>query len=307
LIAMKTRFSVFILIALSGLALLSSCGKKSENKPVTGSLTVTDDLNYQVSFDKPPQRIISLAPNLTEMIYSLGMGPQLAGNTLYCTYPPEARKVTKVGDMLTFDYEKILSLKPDLIFITVEGNSKDSFNKLKALGLKIFVSNPRDFKGIVKTYTDMGRIFGKQKAADSAASAWKASYDSIITASASRPHPECMFLVGINPVMVAGKNTFINELITSAGLKNIAADAPQNYPVYSREEIVKRNPDVIIMAGDTQQDEVKIKDSYPEWRALKALRNNRILIVDPDLYMRPGPRFIKALKELYSRVHHPED
>ncbi|MCU7514300.1 MAG: cobalamin-binding protein [Ignavibacteria bacterium] len=289
-----------------------SCGKNAEN-PQKSANPVKDDLGEVVPFNEPPQKIISLAPNLTEMIYSLGLGSRLVGNTLYCTYPPEARNVTKVGDMLTIDFEKIISLKPDLILITVEGNAKDSYIKLKNLGLKVFVSNPRNFDGIKKTYSDLGRIFMKTHQADSSINFWQAQFDSVRQAANRLPHPQALFFVGFNPIMVAGENTFVNELMTSAGLTNIAGDSPQNYPVYSREEILKRNPDYMIMTGTSMSGSFKkesemIKNSYPEWKSLNAVRNNDILVVDPDLYLRPGPRFIQALKDLFFKIHpHPQE
>lgn len=285
------------------IALLAfSCAKKQEN-PLKSSNPVKDDLGVSVPFDQVPQRIVSLAPNLTEMIYSLGMGSRLVGNTLYCTYPPQARKVTKVGDMLTIDYEKILSLKPDLILITVEGNAKDSYTKLKNLGLKVFVSNPRSFQGIKKTYADLGQIFMRRPKADSTLKSWQTQFDSVTSEAKKLSHPKCLFFVGFNPIVVAGKNTFINELLTSAGLDNIAGDSQQNYPVYSREEIMKRNPDYMIMTGTSQTEQNVIRNSYPEWKSLNAVKNNRILVVDPDMYLRPGPRFIQALKDLFAKIH----
>lgn len=292
----------FVNIVVFATLFTFSCAKK-QGTPEKSANPVRDDLGVTVPFDEVPKRIVSLAPNLTEMIYSLGMGNRLVGNTLYCTYPPEARTVTKVGDMLTIDFEKILSLKPDLVLITVEGNAKDSYTKLKNLGLKVFVSNPRNFQGIKKTYSDLGQIFMKRPQADSTLNSWQAQYDSVTSEAQKLDHPKCLFFVGFNPIMVAGKNTFINELLTSAGLDNIAGDSPQNYPVYSREEIMKRNPDYMIMTGTSQMEQGVIRNSYPEWKSLSAVKNNRILVVDPDLYLRPGPRFIQALKDLFVKVH----
>lgn len=300
----------FIYIAIFTALLAFSCAKKHENSPKSSN-PVRDDLGVEVPFNEAPQRIISLAPNLTEMIYSLGMGGRLVGNTLYCTYPPEAKKIPKVGDMLTIDFEKILSLKPDLVLITVEGNAKDSYTKLKNLGLKVFVSNPRSFMGIKKTYSDLGKIFMKSRQADSTITFWQAQFDSVTHAADKLPHPQALFFVGFNPIMVAGKNTFINELMTSAGLVNIAGDSPQNYPVYSREEILKRNPDYMIMTGTSMSSSYKkesdmIKNGYPEWKSLNAVRNNNIIVADPDLYLRPGPRFTQALKDLFFKLHPQE-
>lgn len=293
----------FLSISLS----LTSCSrdkasgnKKAQNK---NTYSVTDDLNNKITFSRVPEKIISLAPNLTEFIYLLGEGDKLKGNTVYCTYPEEAKKVTKVGDMLTLDFERILSIKPDIILITVEGNALDSYNKLKELGLKVFVSNPRDFNGIKKTFTDLGVIFQKETLAIDSIKSWDKRYNAVIKNIGSLPRPKAMFLVGFNPIMVAGKHTFINGLISAAGLDNIAEDSHLNYPIFSREEILRRNPDYIITTDNRHGSAALFRESYPEWRSLRAVKEGRIIVADPDLYLRPGPRFITALEDLSERVH----
>lgn len=295
------------LFLLSVSLTLTSCSKDNESGNKSSqdkvSYTVTDDLNNKITFENVPEKIISLAPNLTEFIYLLGEGDKLKGNTVYCTYPEEAKKVTKVGDMLTLDFERILSIKPDIILITVEGNALDSYNKLKELGLKVFVSNPRDFNGIKKTFTDLGVIFHKEKLTEDSIKSWDKRYEAVIEKVNNLPKPRAMFLVGFNPIMVAGKHTFINGLISAAGLDNIAEDSPLNYPIFSREEILRRNPDYIITTDNRHGSAALFRESYPEWRSLRAVKEGRIIVADPDLYLRPGPRFIAALEDLFERVH----
>ena len=288
---------VFTIIFFS--LLLLSCG--NNNKQSTGKNTVTDDLGNIFAFEKTPQRIISLAPNLTEMFFSLGLERHLIGNTMYCNYPPQAQKIEKVGDMLTFNFEKIVLLKPDLIFITVEGNTKSTYDKFHELGLKVFVSNPRNYRGIRKTYNDLGKIFGVTNKTETALAKWDSTQQSI--AAAQKPQSKtAMFLVELRPVMLAGVNTFINEYLQFCGLKNIAADSKLNYPIFNREEILKRDPDYIIYptgGGDTIE---MLKETYPEWKQLKAIKSNNVIFIDRDLYLRPGPRFIEALADLSNRL-----
>ncbi len=288
---------MFLFLVL--LHLFTAC---NSNVKQSGSKnTITDDLGNSFIFEKAPQRIISLAPNLTEMFYSLSIEKHLVGNTMYCNYPAEARKIEKVGDMLTFNFEKIVSLKPDLIFITVEGNTKSTYDKFRELGLKVFVSNPRNYEGIRKTYSDLGKIFGITEMTIPALAKWDSTLQSIKN-SHSLQTKTAMFLVELRPIMIAGKNTFINEYIQFCGLKNIAADSKLNYPIFNREEILKRDPDYIIYptgGGDTID---MLKDAYPEWRQLKAIRNNNVIFIDRDLYLRPGPRFIEALTDLSNQL-----
>ena len=293
---MKNYLLLIIIIAL-----LTDCSDKKESLQTANS--ITDDLGNVITIDKTPTRVITLAPNLTEMIYYLGLEKYLIGNTLYCNYPPAAQKVEKVGDMLTFNYEKILTLKPDIIFITVEGNTKETYDKFKELGLKIFVSNPRNFEGIKKTITDFGKIFEIEKETERKISEW----DSVITEIKNITNKEiqhtAMFAIELKPNMLAGKNTFINEYLEFCGLKNIAEDSPINYPVFSREEILKRNPDYIVIPTGGDENLKDVENLYPEWKSLKAIKNKKVLFVDRDLYSRPGSRFVEAVKDLFLRIH----
>ncbi|MFA7418636.1 MAG: cobalamin-binding protein [Melioribacteraceae bacterium] len=293
----KNNSYMFLFFVL--LHLFTACNsnvKQSGNKS-----TITDDLENSFTFEKVPQKIISLAPNLTEMFYSLGLERHLVGNTMYCNYPAEAQKIEKVGDMLTFNFEKIVSLKPDLIFITVEGNTKSTYDKFRELGLKVFVSNPRNYEGIRKTYSDIGKIFGITEKTIPALAKWDSTLQSI-KKSHSLQNKTAMFLVELRPIMIAGMNTFINEYMQFCGLKNIAADSKLNYPIFNREEILKRDPDYIIYptgGGDTID---MLKDAYPEWKQLKSIKNNNVIFIDRDLYLRPGPRFIEALTDLSNQL-----
>lgn len=292
----------FLLIVLF-LAVVS-CSNQKRNTPLADK--ITDDLGNEFVFDKIPGRVITLAPNLTEMIYSLGLENYLIGNTLYCNYPAAAKRITKVGDMLSFDYEKIVTLKPDLIFITVEGNTKETYEKFRGLGLKLFVSNPRNFAGIKKTYLDFGRIFGIKEKAEREISAWDSIAVKVSKGSEAFRGTSVLFLVELQPLMLAGKNTFLNEYLEFCGLKNIAADSPMNYPVFSREEILKRNPDYIIYPSDGRDDISVMTKTYPEWRDLKAIKEGHVIFADRDLYFRPGPRFAYALEDLYNHLNELE-
>jgi iron complex transport system substrate-binding protein len=290
-----------ILSCILLLVLAISCSNKNQEK--LNGHSITDDLGNSFVFSVPPKTIITLAPNLTEMIYDLGLGKQLVGNTTFCDYPHEAKSVTKIGDMLTFNFEKIVLLKPDIVFITVAGNTKETYDKFRELGIKIFVSNPTSYEGIKKTYLDLGKIFGIEEVAKKKIARWDSTVNSISSESKHLPQQTVMFLVDLKPAMLAGKNTFLNQYLTLCGFKNIAEDSPMNYPMFSREDILRRNPDYIIYMAGKEETISTIKNAYPEWSQLKAVKNNRIILVDRDLYPRPGPRFIVALNDLFTRFH----
>lgn len=263
---------------------------------------VVDDLERKIKFDSSPSRVISLAPNITEMIYLLEVDSTLVGNTKYCYYPEEAKSVTKVGDMITFNFEKLIELSPDLIFITVEGNQKTAYDKLIDLGLKVFVSNPRDYIGIKKTFNDLGEIFDKEERTNNLTNEWDSTYNYILDQSKNLKTKDVMILVELNPIMVAGRNTFINSYLEICNMKNFAEDLEMNYPVFSREVVIERDPQIIVYPSSGSENIETLRGMYPEWKALSAVKKGNVFFVDRDLYFRPGPRFTDALTDFYSRL-----
>jgi iron complex transport system substrate-binding protein len=255
-------------------------------------IEVVDDLNRKIQFQNPPQRIVSLAPSITETLFSLGLGDRVVGVTRYCNYPPEAKKKQVIGGVVDPNYELIVSLNPDLIIMTVEGNTKESFERLTGLGFKIFVTNPRNFDGIFKTMLDIGKICAVEERAKFLVDSLKAELERI---EKPKNKPKIFVLLSLNPLMTAGKNTFINEIIERAGGVNIGGRSNQNYPIFNREEILRENPDILILT-DTTLDKDELLKNFPEWKHLKAVRENRIFKIDPDILLRPSPRVVLATK-----------
>lgn len=282
--------------------LIYSCGDTNPPDKNSELNFIVDDLGNNFSIENSYERVVSLAPNLTEMVFALYAGHLLVGNTTYCNYPPEADSIVKVGDLLSINYEKIVELEPDLIFITVEGNSKDSYNKLKSLGFNVFVSNPRDYEGIKKSFRDIAVIFNKQTLAEEEIKEWDRIIFKVNEAAQNISIENALFVVSVNPIMVAGKSTFINEYFKYCGIKNAAEESQVNYPVFNREEILKINPGLIITSVHANIFLKDVLELYPEWNDLNAVKNNYVIYVDPDLYYRPGPRFVKALKELSEKL-----
>jgi iron complex transport system substrate-binding protein len=255
-------------------------------------IEVVDDLNRKIQFQNPPQRIVSLAPSITETLFSLGLGDRVVGVTRYCNYPPEAKKKQVIGGVVDPNYELIVSLNPDLIIMTVEGNTKESFERLSGLGFKIFVTNPRNFDGIFKTMLDIGKICAVEERAKFLVDSLKGELERI---EKPKNKPKIFVLLSLNPLMTAGKNTFINEIIERAGGVNIGGRSNQNYPIFNREEILRENPDILILT-DTTLDKDELLKNFPEWKHLKAVRENKIFKIDPDIILRPSPRVVFATK-----------
>ncbi|MFH0736165.1 MAG: cobalamin-binding protein [bacterium] len=298
---MKLLFKVTA-VSLLLIFVFTNCSKPAKTKD-TYKITLTDDLSNKINFTKKPLRIVSLAPSITEMIYFLDLGDKLVGNTLYCDYPEAAKKVTKVGDLLSIDAEKILMLKPDVVFVSVEGNTKENYQKLIKLGLTVFVSNPRNYEGIKKTLSDLGKMFNKKEKVDSVTANWDKRVEKLHRLSANITPQNVMFIIELKPLIVAGKNTFLNEYINICGMKNIVDDSKLNYPILNREEVLKRNPAFILYATDKKDIKKLLLEMYPEWKNIDAVKKDNLFIIDANIFFRPGPRFINAAEQVFKYLH----
>lgn len=262
---------------------------------VFSQTVVYDDLGRKLEFQRIPQKVVSLAPSITETLFFLGLGGNIVGVTRYCNFPPEAQGKSIVGGVIDPNYEVIVSLKPELVIMTVEGNTREAFDKLLEIGIKVFVTNPRDFEGIFKTIKDFGKIFGVEARADHLIDSLKSEIGSIEKKNRFEKKLRVLVLLSLNPLITAGKNTFINEIIERAGGINIGGRLKQNYPVLNREEILKVNPDIIILT----EPNIEVKDLlkvFPEWKFVNAVKKGMIYKIDPDIVMRPSPRVILATK-----------
>ncbi len=266
-------------------------------------ITLVDDLHRTVSLPTSAQRIVSLAPSITETLFAIGAGNQIVGVTDYCNYPPEAKMKQRVGGIINPNIETIVGLKPDLIVLSMEGNVREDFNKLTSFGIPVFVTNPRNLNGIYKSIEQLGTLTGKTENAQQLVHWLQSRTDSIAKMVAQVKKRAVLFFVSLQPIIVVGKNTFLAELIELAGGINTASKATSTYPTYSREAVLKDNPDVLIFMSDVLSDPAKLIQLYPEWSKLKAFRQKTIFRIDADIVSRPGTRAVDGLEALYKRIH----
>lgn len=287
------------------LLLLAGCGRQEQATP-TGKqdsypLTLKDSFNREVKIDKAPQRIVSLAPSNTEILFALGLGDKIVGVTKYCDYPAEARTKEQVGGFSDPSVEKIVSLKPDLVVAT--GMHEKVVKQLEELKIPVLAVNPKQFDEVYATIELLGKATGTQKKAAEVVAQMKARVEDIAKKVSGKGQPKVFYEVWDEPLMTAGPGTFINDLIVRAGGTNIAADAQKAYPEYSLELLLQRDPEIIIFPSGKNTPE-KIM-SRPGWQNITAVKNKRVIMVDGNLVSRPGPRLVDGL-ELFARAIHPE-
>lgn len=270
---------------------------------LVGQVTLTDDLDRSVTLQETPQRIVSLAPSITETLFAIGAGGQIAGVTDYCNYPQEAARKPRVGGIVNPSIETIVGLRPDLIILSVEGNVREDFKKLTEFGAPVFVTNPRTLDGIYKSIANLGVLTGHQREADEVIRVMQTTERSIASRIRSGVQPRTLMIVSVQPLIVVGSKTFLGRLLERAGASNIAASSLSSYPTYSREAVVRDNPDLIIVTSDIIPDTGTLLQLFPEWQHLKAVQTRHIYRIDADLASRPGPRAAAALEALHRLIH----
>lgn len=282
---------------LCSVLLLVGCGTRRTPPVSMPATSYTDDLGRSLSFATPPRRIISLAPSLTETLFALGAGDRVVGVTRFCTAPPEATTRTQVGDMVQPQVETIASLNPDLVVLSVEGNTHRTFLALERMGMPLFVSNPRSLDGILHSIRVLGKVIGEERRGKELADSLRREMAALRGRHEGRA-PSCLMLVSSRPLMVAGAGSFLGEMVEWLGAKNAARDLPGAWPVLNRETMLTLNPDLLLVPGDLHVNRAQLESQFPEWHGLRCMRGEGPVMVDADVFLRPGPRVLQALHDL---------
>lgn len=267
---------------------------------------VTDQLGRNISIPDSPRRIVSLAPSITEIVFELERGHRLVGVTRYSDYPPEAAKLPKVGSYVRLDIERIVALNPDLCIATKDGNPKIVIDRLASLKIPVYVVNPHNLDTILDTIQEIGAILGAGDKAATLTRGMRSRIQRVNSRVAQFDYrPRVFFQIGVSPIVSVGTDTFIHELIELAGGQNLA-EGQIAYPRFSREQVLAMEPEIFIITSMARQAVFEqVKAEWRRWPNMPAVRNDRIYLVDSDLFDRPSPRLVAGL-EVLTRLIHPE-
>ena len=268
--------------------------------------TFTDDLGRKIEVEGPPQRIVSVAPSVTETLFALGLGDRVVGVSSYCEFPPEALKKEKVGGYINPSLEKIVASKPDLVIGIAEGDLKTFMDRLISLKIPVYITNPRNVSEVLASIQNIGKVTFFSQAAEKITRAMKERIQAVQVKVQGRPHPRVMPVLNFDPLMSAGKGTFVDDLIRLAGGRNVAEKVRGKYPRLSVEEVFAQDPEVIILGSMKSQDAMdEGRQWWKQWKTISAVRQGRIYVLDADLIYRPSPRIVDGLEEM-ARAIHPE-
>lgn len=253
-----------------------------------------------------PSRIVSLAPNITEILYDLGLGDRVAAVTDFCDYPPAVKTKPRVGGFTNPSLEAVVGAKPDLVILTDDGNPKVIYNRLRDLGIPCYVFKPRRLKELPGGIRDLGEVLGVEK--EAALLAGRIEKDMAVLEKKARqkrskPPKSALFIIQPEPVVVAGPGTLIHEAFGILGIRNVAADGKDKYPKFSLEEIIRRSPDYLL-AGQGFMSGGGIERLKERLHMLPAVREGRICVVTERLY-RLSPRAVAGVEEMAQCVAGP--
>jgi iron complex transport system substrate-binding protein len=279
----------------------------SAQAAITARHELTDEVGRRVQIPQEVNRVVSLAPNLTEIVFALGDGNHLAGDTDYCDYPPEAVQKPHVGGLVNPNLEEIAALMPDLVLATKSINRRETVNALDHIGLPVYVTDaPHSVEEMIASVEHLGSALGMEKSASSVAADLRSRLSELDRRLAGAAPRRVLFVVWTDPLISIGRNTFIADALRHAGGRSVV-ETKAEWPHVSLEEIVRLQPEVLVFAsahaGDAQRDINAIR-VRPGWRNLDAIKQGNIVIVS-DAINRPAPRMVDAI-ELLARALHPE-
>lgn len=318
------KIGIYILLALLVVS-LSACGPKDEEtqEPNTDlvvdevdevddetsdfPVVIEDNFGNKVTFEEEPTKLVSLDPSNTETLFALGLGDKVLGVSSNCNYPEEATTKEIVGDYEGTNLERIVELDPDIVFVYGAGNEDDNKILMDA-GIKVLGFLPESIDEVVNSIKVIGKATGKLKEADEIVNSMMSKRDEIIDIVKDQEEVTVFYEIWHDPLMGAGKGSFMDELITLSGGKNIADDADGAYPQYDLEQLIERDTDVYMASQAMDDITVESIKSRPGYDVITAVKNDRVHLFvgsDADTVSRPGPRIVEAL-EIVAKAIHPE-
>ena len=278
---------------VAALALL--CAACTRDVPRTSSVrAAADDFGDTLRLGAAPQRIVSLNPSTTELVFAIGAGRRLVGRTTFDRWPDAAIAVADLGPGLRPNVEAVLAARPDLVLLYASDDNRDAARRIRAAGVATAayrVDRIADFRRVTLA---LGALTGESLAARATVDSVDATIARVRAATASLPRPSVFWPLYDQPLLATGGGSFLNELIDVAGGRNVYAFMAEPSPRITVEDLLKRDPEVILLSPESRARYV----ADPRWRALRAVRENRLLAVDTTVVYRPGPRLGEAARSI---------
>jgi len=264
-----------------------------------GPISVRDDDGNQVTLPRPAQRVIAMAPHVTELLFAAGGADKIVGAVTYSDYPEAAKKVPRVGDNRQVDMERVIAMKPDLIVVWMHGSSERQIDTLRQLGVPIFHSEPKKLGDIAASIATLGKLMGTESVADATAADLRKQFSALARQYANRPPVRMFYQVWDKPLHTLSSGSIVSDAMTLCGGVNIFADLKVTAPVVGIEAVLQADPEAIFGTSEKNYGGVKLWRVYPN---LQAVRRDNLFTLDGELLNRAGPRMVAGTAALCEKL-----
>jgi len=287
------------LLLTASLACISKPKTTPEGPPTR---ELTDDAGRRVALPARVSRVISLAPNLTEIVFAVGAGDRLVGRTSYCNYPPEAKAVAEIGDTLHPSLERIISLKPQVVLISTASQLEVFTQQLQSQNIAVFVTDPHDLEGVFRSIEQVGEMLGQKEQATKLVQQLRDRANAVEQSLKGKTPVRVFYQVSAEPLYTAGHDAFVTDLLRRAGAASVTADVPGAWPKYSNESALAAKPEAIILptGGSMRTGNSTVTEALKQSPAVLA---GRVYKINDDHLARPGPRAVEGLEEMAKALH----
>jgi len=283
--------------------LLNACSTENENNSTNSSkgISVTDDSGTTITLEQSAKRIIALAPHIVENVYTAGAGNQLVASVNYANYPPEAEKLPKVGGYNKFNIESIAAMQPDLIFVWESGTPKPFIDKIKQLGIPVYLDEPSTIEEIADSIRRIGKLTGNDEVANQAAEKHLNDLAKLKQTQVDKTPVKVFYQVWDDPLYTINGKQVISDVLRLCGGVNIYADESIKAPIISLESLIDRNPEVI-MTGSTHISTDKSLERWKKWPSMAAVIHDNLFLVDADIVSRHTTRLIEGATSICQKL-----
>jgi iron complex transport system substrate-binding protein len=281
---------------LSGLTVLLLCASAAAGAGVT----VRDDYGQELQLAKPAQRIVSIAPHLTELLFAAGAGSRVVGVSEYSDYPPAAKTLPRIASATRVDLEAVLALEPDLVVAWPQAATRRAIDRLEALGLPVYRSEPRALEAIPVTIERFGVLAGERATAQKAAQAFRRRAAQLAVRYSRRDAVRVFYEIWSRPIVTVNGEHLISRVINLCGGRNVFAQLPLLAPEIDREAVLAADPEVIIASGSGEKGDTRPAwlDDWKDFSQLRAVRDDQLYVMPADLLERHTPRILDGAERL---------
>jgi len=259
------------------------------------AVTLTDDRGHEINLQTPPQRIVSLAPNITEMLFAVGAGDRVAGADEFSDYPASAAHITRIGSASRIDIERVLNLKPDIVIGWLSGNAASDIARLEDLGVPVYMTEITSLDNIADQLVNLGKLAGNDAGANAAAADFRQRLAHLREEYAGKLRVSVFYQVWDRPLMTVNGRHFISDAIHLCGGTSLFPELEPLAPTISKEAVIAANPQVII-SGRSDSHDVSLESMWGDWKTLDAVKYGNLFVIPADLIARPVPRILDGVE-----------